>query len=604
MRRRHLVAVVAEKLSKGLGGIDVVVDHQDPTPRSHRSDRGHWRRAVRDRRDTQREADHELRALPRTLAQRFDRATDCPVASRTAPQIARLAKRYAKRGVRFYAVYPNGLESADGIRRHARERGLPAALPVVQDASGDLARALGVGFSPEAVFVGKNGSVIYRGNIESLIPTLDATLGGKRVPVAKTRVAGCALRLAARPHPQQRERDGGAKAQYAIIAPLLAKHCVPCHRSGEVGPMPLDSHPQAASWAKAMAQYTKRREMPPWKADSHGEFQNERRLTDAEIDVFAVWGEHADFASGSPPAPKSPSPPETKPTSRWQLGQPDAVFEMPDAFTVPAEGKDVYRCFVVPTGYDSDKWVSAIEFQPGNRAIVHHINVWLDTSGKARKLDAADKSPGYVSPNPGNVPGFVSAGLLGGWVPGHLPWELPAGVGNRLPRDADVVIEVHYVTTGKLETDRTRFGLKWVRGDVRKRLHLGEITAKGFRIPAGDGAYTVETSEFVREPITLLSVTPHMHNLGRSMKAVAEYPDGTPLTLVSVSNWDFAWQMSYRYKTPVRLPQNTRIDLSAVYDNSPSNLKNPNTPPKTVRDGERTEDEMCNLFIAYTVDGE
>jgi hypothetical protein len=233
---------------------------------------------------------------------------------------------------------------------------------------------------------------------------------------------------------------------------------------------------------------------------------------------------------------------------------------------------------------------------------VHHINIWLDTSGKARKLDAADKTPGYLSPNPGNVPGFVSAGLLGGWVPGHMPWELPGGVGNLLPKGADIVIEVHYITTGKPETDRSRFGLKWVRGDVKKRLHLGEITAKGFRIPAGDGAYKVETSEFVREPITLLSVTPHMHNLGRSMKAVAEFPDGTPMTLISVSNWDFAWQMSYRFKEPVRLPQNTRIDLSAVYDNSLTNPKNPNKPPKEIRDGERTTDEMCNLFVAYTLD--
>ncbi|MBC7806129.1 MAG: hypothetical protein H7145_08265, partial [Akkermansiaceae bacterium] len=80
--------------------------------------------------------------------------------------------------------------------------------------------------------------------------------------------------------------------------------------------------------------------------------------------------------------------------------------------------------------------------------------------------------------------------------------------------------------------------------------------------------------------------------------------DGTPHTLISVSNWDFAWQMSYRFKTPIRLPQNTRIDLSAVYDNSSTNPKNPNTPPKEVRDGERTTDEMCNLFVAYTLDSE
>jgi thiol-disulfide isomerase/thioredoxin len=122
-------------------------------------------------------------------------ATDCPVASRTAPQVARLAKRYAKRGVRFFAVYPNELETTNGVRRHARERGMLTALPVVQDRSGNVARALGAGFTPEAVLVGKDGVVMYRGNVESLIPAIDASVAGKSVTVAKTGVAGCALRL-------------------------------------------------------------------------------------------------------------------------------------------------------------------------------------------------------------------------------------------------------------------------------------------------------------------------------------------------------------------------------------------------------------------------
>ncbi len=530
-------------------------------------------------------------------------ATDCPVASRTAPEIARLARRFAKRGVRFFAVYPNALETDAGVRKHAGERHLLGTVPVVRDGAGNLARAMNAGFAPEAVLVGAGGVVIYRGNIASLVPVLEASLTGKPIPAPKTGVVGCALRVL--PTPALAASVLAAPAvPYASVAPLLAKHCVSCHRAGEVGPMPLDSPTQAASWAKAIAAYTARREMPPWKADSHGEFQNERRLTDAEIATFAAWGKSAKGEQPPESAARPAAVPAPHPTTKWQLGEPDAIFAMPEPYTTPAEGKDVYRCFVLPTHYDADKWVSAIEFQPGNRGIVHHINVWIDTSGTARRLDAADPRTGYTSPNPGNVPGFVSAGVLGGWVPGHVPWVLPDGVGNLLPKGADIVLEVHYITTGKPEIDRSRFGLKWVRGPVKKRLHLGEVSAKGFQIPGGDAAFSVQTSEFVHEPITLLSVTPHMHNLGLSMKAVAEFPDGTPLTLVSVNNWDFAWQMSYRYKEPVHLPQNTRIDLTAVFDNSAANRKNPNTPPRAVRNGERTSDEMCNLFVAYTVDSE
>ncbi|MBC8141446.1 MAG: redoxin family protein [Armatimonadetes bacterium] len=529
-------------------------------------------------------------------------ATDCPVASRTAPQIARLAKAFAKRGVRVVAVYPNALETDTDVQRHAKERGLTAAnVAVVRDSSGNLARRFGASQSPESILLGAGGKIVYRGSVESLTRAVDALLAGKPVPAQTVRVAGCALRL-----PLSHSDEGGGRGvgiAYAKIAPLLAKHCVPCHRTGEVGAMPLDSPQSAASWARAMASYTKRREMPPWKADSHGEFVDERRLTDAEIAAFGAWAVIAPKAvAPALPVPVLVATPPAVPA--WKAGTPDAVYEMPMPFVTPAEGRDVYQCFVLPTAHDADKWVSTIEFQPGNKRIVHHINVWMDTSGTARRLDASTDAPGYVSPAPGSEPGFKAVGVLGGWVPGHTPWKLPEGVGNRLPKGADIVLEVHYITTGKPETDRSRFGLTWLRGAVKKRLHTGEVSASGFTIPAGDRAYKISTSEFVREPITLLSVTPHMHNLGVSMRAVAELPDGTPLPLISVSNWDFAWQSSYRYKVPVRLPQNTRIDLQAVFDNSDANPKNPDRPPKPVKNGAKTTDEMCNLFIAYTVDGE
>lgn len=532
-------------------------------------------------------------------------ATDCPVASRTAPQVARFALRYLRRGVRVIAVYPNATETQAGMMRHAKERGLIAAgVTVRRDATGSLARALGAAQSPESVLLDTGGKIVYRGSVESLTWAVNALIAGRPVPAQTVRVAGCALRLS----PLVAPVKNADCAAYARIAPVLAKHCVPCHRDGEVGAMPLDSQKSAASWATAMASYTKKREMPPWKADSHGEFENERLLTVAEIAAFAEWANVAREAKDAPSiaAPVHAAAPVVALPSAtaWKIGTPDAPFEMPAAYTTPAEGKDVYRCFVLPTDYDADKWVAAIEFQPGNKRIVHHINVWLDTSGTARRLDIADPAPGYVSPAPGSEPGFKAAGVLGGWVPGHTPWKLPDGVGNKLPQGADIVLEVHYITTGKPETDRSRFGLTWVRGAVKKPLHMGEVSASGFVIPAGDKAYTVNTSEFVREPITLLSVTPHMHNRGVSMRAVAQLPDGTPLPLITVRNWDFAWQSSYRYKTPVRLPQNTRIDVEAVYDNSDTNPKNPDRPPKPVKNGAKTTDEMCNLFLAYTVDSE
>ena len=530
-------------------------------------------------------------------------STECPISNRYTPRLKRLAAVYQKKGIAFFAVYVGPHDADATIRAHASERGL--TFPLIRDADGTLAKLVGATVTPEVAVVGRNGALRYRGRIDDsddpaavkardFAVALDAIITGKPVKTPRTRAFGCAITFPAPPPAEPTvtyTRD---------IAPLLDRRCVECHREGEVGAIPLDTYAQAAKWAAQMSTEVQTRRMPPWKAESHDEFLGERRLSDAEIKTVVDWA-----AAGAPQGDPADLP-KTRPTfpEGWKLGEPDYTVEMPVEYTVPAEGKDIYRCFVLPTDFDTDKWVASIEFQPGNRAIVHHINIWLARTGEARKRDAADPGPGYDSPFPGNVPGFRSAGVLGGWIPGHVPWTLPEGVGNRLPKGADIVFEVHYVTTGKPEKDRSRFGLRFVKGPVKKRLVLGEVSARRVRIPAGAKAQTVETSEFVREDITLLSITPHMHLLGRSMTVTAVFPDGTERRLVHVPDWNFNWQLSYRYKEPVKLPNGTRIDLLAVYDNSADNPYNPNRPPKDVREGESTSDEMCNAFVAYTLDNE
>jgi hypothetical protein len=236
---------------------------------------------------------------------------------------------------------------------------------------------------------------------------------------------------------------------------------------------------------------------------------------------------------------------------------------------------------------------------------VHHASVFVDTSGAARKLDAADEAPGYTNPTPGNGPGFSAPlGALGGWTPGHAPRRLPSGVGLQVPKGADLVMEVHYHPSGKPETDQTRFGLYFARGPIDKRLRMADVSNITLEIPAGDPDYVATATAMVPFDITVLSVTPHMHNLGRSMAMTAALPDGTKRTVVDVPNWDFRWQPSYRFKTPLKLPRGTRLDLSAHFDNTDKNPDQPHQPPRLVRWGESTSDEMCTCFFAYTLDSE
>jgi len=379
------------------------------------------------------------------------------------------------------------------------------------------------------------------------------------------------------------------------VAPILFANCASCHRAGEVAPFNLTSYADAAKRAKTIANVVEKRVMPPWKAAPGPAYVDECRLTDDQIGLIKQWaaeGAKEGNAADLPPLPKFPD--------GWRNGKPDLIVAMPEPYTVPAEGRDIYRNFVIPTGFTEDRWLSAVEIHPGNRRVVHHVLVHLDVSGKARELDAKDPGPGYRT---GGGVGFSSAGQIGGWAPGNIARRLPDGIAMPVPKNSDIVIQVHYNLNGKPETDRTQIGLYFAKAPVDKRARLFPLAGR-VNIPAGDADHVVTSSMPVPSDVTLRSVMPHMHLLGRAMKISATLPDGKELPLVHVPDWDFNWQMSYAFQEPVKLPRGSKVTLEARYDNSANNPRNPNSPPKPVRWGEQTTDEMCLAYLNFTVDSE
>jgi mono/diheme cytochrome c family protein len=427
----------------------------------------------------------------------------------------------------------------------------------------------------------------------------------RAIPIALLAAIPVAVAVAGAPGaPGARKPGKPAKAAAAgkltfarDIAPIIQSNCATCHRPGEVAPFSLLSYEDVTKRAKQIAAVTKSRFMPPWKAESHGEFLDERRLTDSQIQTIADWAE-----SGAPMGdPKEmPAPPKFR--SGWKLGEPDKVIGMPEPFSVPAESNDIYRCFVVPTEGQEDKFLSTIEVHPGNRTVVHHVIAYVDTNGAARKLDEKDPGPGYTTH--GGGPGFIPSGFLGGWAPGNESRHLPAGVGNFLPKGSDIVLEVHYHPTGKPETDNTQVGLYYAKGPISKRVRMLPVINPFFKIPAGAEDHVVNAGAPVLQDITVLGVTPHMHLLGRSMKVTATLPDKATKPIVNVPDWDFNWQITYAYKEPLKLPAGSTVNLVARYDNSTKNPRNPNKKPRDVTWGEQTTDEMCIAFLGYTVDAE
>lgn len=521
-------------------------------------------------------------------------ATDCPIAGRYGPRIKRLAETYGKKGVRFVAVFPNERETKESVSGWLEGRKLTALMPSRNAA---LVQKFGATHTPQAILTDATGKTRYSGRIDdaddatkvkdpTLARALDAVLAGKKVARVKTEPFGCELT-------SPRSAIG---VPFATVQPILEKHCIPCHKTGEVGPMPLDDLKTAIGFAKKINEQTQSKRMPPWKADSNGEFHDEHKLTDAERATIAKWASSpASSYSTFPSSPKTVARPATGERA-WHLGEPDALFTMPE-YEVPDTGKDIYRCFVIPSGNnEEDRWVKGIEFQPGNRAIVHHASVFIDLSGVGKRMDDDAPGPGYTNPTPGNGPGFKEAfSVLGGWTPGHLPRKLPTGVAIFLPRGAELVLEVHYHLSGKPEKDRTRFGLYYAKEPIDKRMHLGDVGTQSFSIPPGAKDFLVETTQTTTADVTVLSLTPHMHERGTRMVAWAELPSGERKKLIDVPRWDFQWQPSYRFKEPMKLPKGTQVTVQGYFDN-------PTDRPITW--GESTKDEMCVMFSAYTYDDE
>jgi hypothetical protein len=381
------------------------------------------------------------------------------------------------------------------------------------------------------------------------------------------------------------------------IARILQANCIECHRPGEIAPMSLMTFEDARPWAKSIRAEVAARRMPPWHADPvAGPYKHDSSLEESEIETILAWVD-----AGAPRGDPADLPPPVEFPTGWKLGEPDQVFEMPVEFKMPADGGDVYRCFVLPAA-EKEMWVRGVEFQPSNRRIDHHMVLYLDRSGdRATALDEREPEPGYTC---FGGPGFNSVEIVGVWAPGARPDTLPEGIAWRLPEGSRLVLQMHFHPNGKDEVDRSEVGLHYAKTPVRKSL-LSAISADiRLNIEPGDAEHASVTSYRFRRPVTVHAVFPHMHLLGKEYAMTARTPDGAVSPLVRVSRYDFNWQRTYYFEKPVGLPAGTVVDMKAVFDNSAANPNNPSTPPQRVRFGNFTTDEMNVGLIYYTYDEE
>jgi tetratricopeptide (TPR) repeat protein len=375
------------------------------------------------------------------------------------------------------------------------------------------------------------------------------------------------------------------------IAPIVWARCASCHRPGEIGPFSLLTYDDVKRRAAQIDVVTRRRIMPPWKPEAgKGEFQNERVLTPHELQAIQQW-----IASGAPEGEPTELRPTPSMNDGWRLGTPDLVVRMPEVYTVPAEGTDVFRTFVIPIPVSRPHYVRAIEFRPDSARVIHHANLGIDRTRSSRLLDARDPEPGYVG---GMVPSATyPEGQMLGWTPGQAPHAVPPGMTWRLDPGSDLVAQLHLQPIGKPEPLRVSVGLFFTEHAPTRApvgLRLGSETID---IPPGAPEYIVSDRYELPVDVEVLAVQPHAHNLARRMTATATLPDGSTRWLISITDWDFRWQDVYRYADPIVLPKGTVVTMRFTYDNSSRNPRNPHSPPARVVWGQNTSDEMGDLWI-------
>jgi mono/diheme cytochrome c family protein len=397
------------------------------------------------------------------------------------------------------------------------------------------------------------------------------------------------------------------------IALIIFNNCASCHRPNAVAPFSLLSYQDVKKRAKQIAYVTEKRIMPPWKADQGDyEFKDARRLTGEQIGMIRRWVE-AGAPEGDPK--DAPSPPAF--SDGWRLGKPDLIVKMSEAYSVPADGPDIYRNFALPLDLAEDKWVKAIEFRPGARSVVHHSLFFYDATGSGRKQDEADPLPGYSGGMGGLPRGIINLGSLrrvasgqaapvgglGGWAVGAQARLLPEGLAWYLPKDADLILSTHFHPSGKPEKEISTIGLYFADKAPTKKftgIQLPPLFGvfKGIDIPAGAKEFTIEDSFTLPVDVKAFGASAHAHYLAKQMKLTARLPGGQTKTLLWISDWDFGWQDQYQFKEFVSLPKGTRLDVKITYDNSADNPRNPSSPPKRVRWGEGSNDEMGGMGLA------
>jgi uncharacterized protein YnzC (UPF0291/DUF896 family) len=510
--------------------------------------------------------------------------TECPLVKLYSGRLQEFSQRFKK--VRFVGINSNVQDSLEEIVGFVNDNGID--FEFAKDYDNRFADQLKITRTPEVIVFDQQRKILYRGRIDDqyapgvsrsaaqrhdLKVAIEKSLAGESVEVSETEPTGCLLG-------RKRESVEGATVTFADqVSRVLQRNCTECHREGEIGPFSLETYEEAIGWADMMLEVIEEKRMPPWHADSAvGKFSNAREMSEQDKQILRDWVEQ-----GTPMGNVAKLPEPVEYVSGWRLPkEPDLVVEMSKRpYEIPEDGTVEYQYFVVDPDFEEDRWVSAAEVIPGNRAVVHHCIV-------------------FIRPPDGKEARGV--GWLSAYVPGQTPLKYEPNRARLVPKGSKLVFQMHYTPNGTKHTDITKIGMVFAdESEIEQEVLTLMVIDQDFEIPPHAASHKVDINRWrLPRDGELLSVSPHMHYRGKSFTSSIIAKDKSETRLIDVPRYDFNWQHRYELSEPISLNNVRRLHGTVEFDNSEENPFNPD-PTQLVSWGDQTWEEMAVAFYDITV---
>ncbi len=524
-------------------------------------------------------------------------STSCPLSRKYLPTLAKLSKE-APAQVRYVLVNPIQSDNKENMRAAAQQANNAI---YVHDADGKMSQYLQAQTTTDVIVVDARRTVVYHGAIDDqygfgyaraqpkqhfLRDAIESLLQGQQPPIAATDAPGCDLSYEAV------KDTAGMTTYHGAISRIFQRNCIECHRKGGIGPFPLDTYEDVVAHAGMIQTVVTNKTMPPWFAEyskskktstiNHQHiWGNDRSLTADDRNDLLAWVQSDHPLGNLADAPKPVIFP-----SDWQIGKPDRVWEFSKPISVQATGVMPYQYITIDTTLDESKWVQAIEIQPGSPEVVHHVIITLQIPGQGKKSSAEREENG----------------LWAGYVPGQSVWKYPKGFARYLPEGSRFIFQMHYTPNGTATTDQTRVGVIYADEPPEHEVRIKGLSNHRIRIPPGAKHHREEASLKLPIDATVLGFLPHMHLRGSACRYEVTDATGTQEVLLDIPNYDFNWQLLYRYAEPRTFHEDDTITFTGWFDNSADNPANPD-PTQTVHWGQQTFEEMLLGYVEYYLPG-